>query len=62
MNVDAPSIAAIRPDAPETIPVLDLAPLRRGDLGAAQALGAALRDAFANVGFYFVVNHGVPQS
>ena len=62
MNVYAPSIAAIRPDAPETIPVLDLAPLLRGDKGAESVLGAALRDAFENVGFYFVVNHGIPQS
>jgi isopenicillin N synthase-like dioxygenase len=62
MNVYAPSLAAIRPDAPETIPVLDLGPLLRGDPGAVPALGAALRDAFENVGFYFVVNHGVPQS
>ena len=62
MNVYAPSIAPIRPDAPETIPVLDLAPLLRGDPGATQVLGAALRDAFENVGFYFVVNHGVPKS
>ena len=62
MNVYAPSIAAIRPDAPETIPVLDLAPLLRGDKGAESVLGAALRDAFENVGFYFVINHGIPQS
>jgi isopenicillin N synthase-like dioxygenase len=62
MNVYAPSIAPIRPDAPESIPVLDLAPLLRGDPGATQVLGAALRDAFENVGFYFVVNHGVPKS
>jgi isopenicillin N synthase-like dioxygenase len=62
MNVYAPSIAAIRPDAPETIPVLDLAPLQRGEAGALGLLGAELRDAFENVGFYFVVNHGIPQS
>jgi isopenicillin N synthase-like dioxygenase len=62
MNVYAPSIAPIRPDAPETIPVLDVAPLLRGDPGATAALGAQLRDAFENVGFYFIVNHGVPQS
>ncbi len=62
MNVYAPSIAAIRPDAPETIPVLDLAPLLRGDPDATARLGAELRDAFENVGFYFVVNHGIPQS
>src|SRR4051794_2959028 len=61
MDVYAPSIAAIKPDAPETIPVLDLAPLIRGEPGAVEALGAELRDAFENVGFYFVVNHGVPQ-
>src|SRR4051812_5301706 len=62
MDVHAPSIAAIRPDAPETIPVLDLAPLIRGEPGAVAALGAELRDAFENVGFYFIINHGVPQS
>jgi isopenicillin N synthase-like dioxygenase len=61
MSLFAPSIAAIRPDAPEIIPVLDLAPLLRGDLGAVETLGAELRDAFENVGFYFVINHGVPQ-
>jgi isopenicillin N synthase-like dioxygenase len=62
MNVYAPSLAPIRADAPETIPVLDLAPLLSGEPGAVPALGAALRDAFENVGFYFVINHGVPQS
>ena len=62
MTVYAPSIAAIRADAPETIPVIDLAPLLRGDAGAIQALGAALRDAFENVGFYFIINHDIPQS
>ena len=58
MNVYAPSIAAIRPDAPETIPVLDLAPLLRQEPGAI----TALRHAFEHVGFYFVVNHGILQS
>jgi isopenicillin N synthase-like dioxygenase len=62
MSLYAPSIAVIRPDAPETIPVLDLAPSLRGNPGAVAALGTELRDAFENVGFYFVVNHGVPQS
>jgi isopenicillin N synthase-like dioxygenase len=61
MNVYAPSLAAIRPDAPETIPVLDLAPLLRGDPGAVATLGEELRQAFENVGFYFIVNHGIPQ-
>jgi isopenicillin N synthase-like dioxygenase len=61
MNVYAPSLAKIRPDAPETIPVLDLAPLMRGEVGAIEALGADLRHAFEEVGFYFIVNHGIAQ-
>jgi isopenicillin N synthase-like dioxygenase len=62
MNVYAPSLATIRPDAVESIPVLDLAPLLRNDPGATEALGTELRHAFEEVGFYFIVNHGVPQS
>lgn len=62
MNVYAPSLASIRPDAPEIIPVLDLAPLLRGDAGAVAVLGDTLRHAFEEVGFYFIVNHGIPQA
>lgn len=51
MTVYAPSIAPIRPDAPEEIPVLDL---------GAGNIQAQFRHALENVGFYFVVNHGVP--
>lgn len=61
MNVYAPSLAQIRPDAPETIPVLDLAPLLRGDPGAVEALGTQLRHAFEEIGFYFIINHGISQ-
>ena len=61
MNDLAPRLNPIRQDAPEEIPVLDLGPLRSGAPGARAALGAALRHAFENVGFYFIVNHGVPQ-
>jgi len=42
------------------IPVLDMAPLAQGRPGAAAALAAAIRDASENVGFYFLVGHGVP--
>ncbi|MCC7272029.1 MAG: isopenicillin N synthase family oxygenase [Alphaproteobacteria bacterium] len=45
----------------DIIPVLDLAPWRAGRPGAREALGAELRRAFTEVGFYFIVNHGVPQ-
>ncbi|HEY0181344.1 MAG TPA: 2-oxoglutarate and iron-dependent oxygenase domain-containing protein [Rhodopila sp.] len=58
----APSIAAIRSDAPEEIPILDLGPYLAGAPGARAALGRELRHALEQVGFYFVVNHGVAQS
>ncbi len=45
----------------DEIPVLDLAPLLAGDAGALQELGAALRRAFTEVGFYTIRNHGVPE-
>jgi isopenicillin N synthase-like dioxygenase len=58
----APSLNSIRPDAPEEIPVLDLAPYLRGDAGALEKLGTELRYALENVGFYFIVNHGLDQA
>ncbi|HVY15494.1 MAG TPA: 2-oxoglutarate and iron-dependent oxygenase domain-containing protein [Rhodopila sp.] len=60
MTVYAPSLAPIRHDAPEEIPVFDLGRYRSGDPAAMAALGADLRHALEQVGFYFVVNHGVP--
>ncbi|MEI6158196.1 MAG: 2-oxoglutarate and iron-dependent oxygenase domain-containing protein [Roseococcus sp.] len=45
----------------QTIPVLDLAPLRAGEPSALEKLGAELRHAFTEVGFYFVRNHGISQ-
>ncbi|MBP0464249.1 isopenicillin N synthase family oxygenase [Roseomonas sp. PWR1] len=45
----------------DTIPVLDLGPLRAGVPGALDRLGAELRRAFTEVGFYFVRNHGIGQ-
>jgi isopenicillin N synthase-like dioxygenase len=36
--------------------------MRAGVPGAVDKLGAELRDAFTDVGFYFVRNHGIPQS
>jgi isopenicillin N synthase-like dioxygenase len=58
----APSLPPIRADAREEIPILDLGPYLAGEPGALPALGVALRRAFEEVGFYFIVNHGVPQS
>lgn len=57
----APSLNPIRPDAPEEIPVIDLADYRAGRPGAREAVAAALRHALEEVGFYFVTGHGVDQ-
>ncbi len=46
----------------DSIPVLDLGPLRAGVPGALERLGAELRHAFTEVGFYFVRNHGIPEA
>ncbi len=43
----------------DLIPVLDLSGLTEGDPAAIPALGRELRAALEDVGFFFVVNHGV---
>jgi isopenicillin N synthase-like dioxygenase len=48
-------------DEPTEIPILDLGPYLAGDSGALEKLAGELRYAQENVGFYFIVNHGVPQ-
>jgi len=48
--------------ADETIPILDLGPCLAGEPGAERRLAIELRHACENVGFYFIVNHGVPPS
>ena len=58
----APSLPPVRTDAPEEIPVLDLAPYLAGEPGALQRSAPQLRRAFEEIGFYFIVGHGVPQS
>ena len=47
--------------ADETIPVLDLGPYLAEEPGAERRLAAELRWACERIGFYFIVNHGVPQ-
>ena len=46
--------------ADETIPILDLAAYLGGEMGADRRLAEELRQACETVGFYFIVNHGVP--
>ncbi len=44
---------------PVTIPVLDLGPYLAGEPGAIDDIAAELRRALTEIGFYFIVNHGV---
>jgi isopenicillin N synthase-like dioxygenase len=43
----------------DEIPILDLGPLRAGQKDALDRLGEQMRCACENVGFYFIINHGV---
>ena len=45
----------------ETIPVIDLGPYLAGEPGALQRTAGELRHALTAIGFYFIVNHGVPE-
>jgi len=58
----APSLAPLRPDAPEEIPVLHIAGYLEGRSGEQERLAEELRYALENVGFYFITGHGVPQA
>ena len=47
--------------ATETIPVVDLGPYLAGEAGALEKAAGELRVALTEIGFYFIVNHGVPE-
>ena len=47
--------------ATETIPVIDLGPFLAGEDGALDRTAKELRFALTEIGFYFIVNHGVPR-
>ena len=57
-HLNAPAQA---PSAQEEIPILDLGPYLSGKPGALEPLAAELHAACTNIGFHFVVNHGIPQ-
>jgi isopenicillin N synthase-like dioxygenase len=46
----------------ETIPVIDLGPCFAGAPGALDRTAAELRHALSEIGFYFIVNHGIPRT
>jgi isopenicillin N synthase-like dioxygenase len=45
----------------EIIPVIDLGPYLAGAAGAIDRTAEELRFALTEIGFYFMVNHGVPS-
>src|ERR1700761_3619656 len=47
--------------ATETIPVIDLGPYLAGEPGALDRTARELHFALTEIGFYFIVNHGVPR-
>jgi isopenicillin N synthase-like dioxygenase len=47
--------------ATETIPVIDLGPYLAGEPGALDRTAKELRFALTEIGFYFIVNHGVAR-
>ena len=49
------------PDA-NAIPVIDLGPSLAGEPGALDHAAAELRHALTEIGFYTIVNHGVPSA
>lgn len=51
----APGLTPVRG---QTIPVIDISPLLAGDMSPASLIGQACRD----VGFFYITNHGVPQT
>jgi isopenicillin N synthase-like dioxygenase len=47
--------------AAATVPVIDFGPYFAGEPGALEALAVPLRYACKNIGFFYALNHGVPQ-
>jgi isopenicillin N synthase-like dioxygenase len=45
-----------------SIPVISIAPLRRGDAGDLREVAAAIRAAAVEVGFFYITDHGVPAA
>ncbi|WP_129782430.1 isopenicillin N synthase family dioxygenase [Peristeroidobacter soli] len=60
---DDASIALIdNPDSTEEIPTLDFGPYLDGRPGGREAVAAHLREITMTVGFFYLKNHGIPQS
>lgn len=60
MTLPAPTGSICTTVAAEQVPILDLAAYMRGDAGAREQAAADLRHIQENLGFYYIINHGVP--
>ncbi|MEJ0071741.1 MAG: 2-oxoglutarate and iron-dependent oxygenase domain-containing protein [Pseudomonadota bacterium] len=49
-------------DTAAKIPVIDYGPYFAGEAGALERLGAEVRHACEEIGFFYVINHGVPAA
>ena len=62
LPMSSTALRAPEQSAGETaIPVIDLGAYLAGAHGALEATAAALRDALEGIGFFIIVNHGVPR-
>lgn len=60
MALPAPTNSICETVAAEEVPILDLTAYLCGDAGARDQAAADLRHIQENLGFYYIVNHGVP--
>ena len=44
------------------IPIIDFAGVRAGDPQALRRVAQQIREACTTIGFFYIVNHGVPQA
>ena len=62
-NIDmSESSTSTAPEAFQDIPIVDFSGFRYGTDTEKLAIGQAIDSALQRVGFFYVVNHGVPQS
>jgi isopenicillin N synthase-like dioxygenase len=47
--------------ATANLPLIDMAGVREGDPGSIRRVGDAIRQACSETGFFYIINHGVPQ-
>ena len=48
--------------AGEIVPIIDLGPFLAKEPGAVHITAHEMRDALERIGFFFIINHGIPKS